>query len=411
MFRLPAALLLLEWVLPADFVLPPRDPEPPQTVVASSGLRGVVVRDSDGSPIEGARVEPQGGGIDGRAVVTRADGSFELPDGPRCGPSANGSRGIDYLRVTAPGSSLALVDPCSTAPWASTVRLRPSATLVGWVAGLPEGHPIDVVVQAAEIAWPPRSGLTVSEPRFTGTLNAEGHFEIADVPAQVPLAVRHTAGQWDDGYELATGLVLAPGERREVALEVLPDQGSRHGSEKDKASGPWIPLFPSASAATPPEELVWFEVLNGGRLAGHFVGGPRSKHHVIAGGRFHVHGYRACNHLEVEPGGWTLVARDNAGGIGAKRIRVRETDPSIGTEAAVRPGALLRIDASDLEAPFRLTLSYDGLAFVDAEMLPGVVRYEVVPAGKVDAAIQADGSEATKRIVEATAGSTVTLRL
>jgi hypothetical protein len=146
--------------------------------------------------------------------------------------------------------------------------------------------------------------------------------------------------------------------------------------------------------------LVWFEVCGGGRLAKHRNGG----------GRHHIHRFRACSHLELTTGTWSLLGRDADGLIGIGILEA-EHQEHLHPRVIFAPGALLRIDATGLDAPSRLTLSHDGLAFVEVELLPGVVRCEVVPAGMVEVVVSAEGSEPRERVVETTAGSMADVRL
>src|SRR5688500_15072865 len=75
-------------------------------------VRGSVVRDEDCVPIEGAAVEPKGVGV-GTGAVTDAKGDFELSLRARCREAAPyNEQGIDYVRISAPGRGVALLDPC-----------------------------------------------------------------------------------------------------------------------------------------------------------------------------------------------------------------------------------------------------------------------------------------------------------
>ena len=85
-------------------------------------------------------------------VGTDENGAFHVDAGARCIQSnASANVGVDYLRVSAPGFGVALVDTCSRAPWADPFRLRPGATVTGTLKGAETGHWVCAVVRADEL--------------------------------------------------------------------------------------------------------------------------------------------------------------------------------------------------------------------------------------------------------------------
>ncbi len=159
-----------------------------------------------------------------------------------------------------------------------------------------------------------------------------------------------------------------------------------------------------------PRPLTEFELVAGGLR--HPQLAIRSHHRKpFFENRWAFHGHRACNHLEAPPGRYTLVGRDVSGWIGCSGLDVARADKSISATVNLAPGALLRLDGSGLAARTELTLSSAGETFVEVDLLPGVVRYEVVPAGTVKVSTNIRGQEPQTREITTTAGDVLDLGL
>lgn len=268
----------------------------------------------------------------------------------------------------------------------------------GIVRGLGEGVWITVIAPASELYWPPRSGLTCVNQRWTTQTDAEGHFLIADLPAQVPLSVRRDAGSTAEGVTLTSEeLVLSPGEQHEVVLDAHLEAGSKPREASTVEGGEhWVSVDTSSFAS-----LTWFEFLNGARLIQHRVGG----------GRWHVHQNRACNHLEIRPGRSTLIGRDASGRIGVELMEVTSSESAIRPRVKLAAGGLLRIDGSRLNAKASIKFTLSGQEFAVRELLPGAVSYETAPAGSVRMTVAIDGREPETRSIDVAAGAVVDLAL
>jgi hypothetical protein len=142
-------------------------------------MRGQVVCDQLGSPIQGAEVIPSGMLIGREDALTDTAGAFEMRGSPRCHrPFSPREVRFDYLRVSAPDPAVAFVAPCSTAPWANPVRLRPGATLVGDFGCGRKGRLVRVRARGAEPCWPPCSGLSVDDEERRSQTDGSGRFEL-----------------------------------------------------------------------------------------------------------------------------------------------------------------------------------------------------------------------------------------
>lgn len=387
-----------------------RAQEAPSATPALPTISGRVVRESDGTPVVGANVEawPASQNRDGTTTDDRGEflrvgkPGFEYATATRREPFDF----VSYLTISAPGVARTLVDPCSDAPWAAPIRVRGTATIRGRVENAPKNQVNHVVViaNAKDLCWPPRTGLTETDPRWLGDLDAEGRFEIPDVPAEVPLFFCWNAGtSGSHGVALADDPVLAAGEEREwnsrAPEGAVPLRTTR---TPHPAEDPWIPVDPTAhdsEARTPT------------LLARDLVDVWRFLRHRNGGGRYHVHGWRACHHLEAMPEMRTLVAFDASGQIGLERFEVRADDSRVLPRATVAPGALLRIAFDGPEERARIALSSRGIEFAARELPRGVVWYELVPAGDVSVRVVAPDSEARTSTVETKAGTIVPLAL
>jgi len=363
------------------------------------------VGDADLAPIPNAKVEPKGFRIGGGAVLTDAAGEFEVSGGPRCSQSgATSNWGIDYLRVSREGWGVALVDPCAEAPWAEPIRLRPGASLAGRLEGVPKGCWINVVAAAPDLMWPPRSGLMRSDESWRAYTDEEGKFEISNLPAQVPLTVSAPAPPGRGSESIERRVVLVPGERRWLDLGLPPPEKKSEAVEESQpgtTAARWILVDVSASNRWLGPDLTWFEFVRAGRL----------KKHLVGGGRWHVHQHRACNHLEITPGRHVLVGRHADGSIGVAEVEVAETAALLEHRMELAPGGLVRIDGSALESEARISLSSAGLQFAVFELIPNVVRYEVVPSGRISLAASSGDRAMEAREIGVPAGAVVDVRL
>lgn len=360
-------------------------------------ISGRVVREFDGAIVVGANVEAHPA-FRTRAVTTTDErGEFVRVGRPTfvytTATNLEPYDRVNYLTISGPGIARTLVDPCADAPWATPIRVRRTATIRGCVENAPNGRVTHVVVIAnsKDMSWPPRTGLTNSNPRWLGDLDAEGRFEIRDVPAEVPLDLQWNAGtSGSHGIDLADDVVLAPDEVREWNFRA-PDGAVplRSTGAADAARGPWIPVAAIARDA---------ENRTPALLACELVDGWRFQRHRNGGGRYHVHGWRACNHLEALPGTRTLVAFDASGRIGLERFEVRADAVIEGVSAEIAPGALLRIEFDGPEERARIALSSRDVEFAVRELPRGVVWYELSIAGPVTIGITSAGSQREVRI-------------
>jgi|GEM_PF-5335331 len=218
-----------------------------QTAPEAPSLQGRIVQESDGAPIAGARIDPHPS-FKTPATDANERGEFALTAKPK-NFSSNATNhepydSVEYLTITATGHARTIVDPCADAPWAAPIRVRTSSTLRGRVDGLPPGpgHHVAVLVSWKDLCWPPRTGLTRVDERWIGDLDADGRFEIRDVPAEVPPAIRFDAGTSHGlGAWLTKDLALAPGEARELALDAsgskTPADDENIGSGRSVDSG------------------------------------------------------------------------------------------------------------------------------------------------------------------------------
>lgn len=376
--------------------------EPPTEQPA---LRGTVVREDASTLVAGAQVEPFRS-LRNPPAITDELGRFVIREAaPKCFASnATNTQTydlVDYLVITALGTARTFVDPCSTAPWADPVRLRPVAALRGRFTSSGAGHRICAVAPWQDLCWPPRTGLTRVDARWFADLDGEGRFEFAELPAQVPLSIRFEAGVTAAGLKLVEDLVLQPGEVREIELSAPTPSGPEASPGPTTQDEPWIPLEITANGRGTSRGLAAFEILEGGRFMPHKVGG----------GRWHVHGSRPCNHLEALPGARTLIARDPEGWFGLETIEILPTDPRVVRQIEMSPGALVRIHFDGPEERARISLDHEGVRFVSREVRRGILWYELVPTGKVTASVAAQHSEARTSTLEITAGTIVTLGL
>jgi hypothetical protein len=238
--RLLPAVLLYAWV-PAQTtkaVLPGwRDVDPRVT-------SGRVVRDGDRAAIKGAKVETKGFRIDGRVVEADENGAFEVAGGPRCLQSgATSNWGIDYLRVSAPGCGVALVDTCASAPWADPIRLRPGATLTGKFEGVGEGHWINVVAPTKDTQVFP--GLAKA---LRALKNGQIDGLVVDLPTadyitnvQIENGAAVIAGQFQGGTPEYFSAVLAKGSPLTECVNKAIDGLTQDGTLKSLAST-WLPF-------------------------------------------------------------------------------------------------------------------------------------------------------------------------
>lgn len=336
-------------------------------------LRGRVVAEATALPIAGATVLADGFAQHVPPAETDAAGDFTLLTGARCIESnAISNRGADFLRVSAPGFTELRVDPCSEAPWAAPIPLRKSASLRGRFA---EGRFDRVLVsaRAIDLTWPPQSGLYGEDGGWHAQVDTAGTFEFGALPAQIVLTVA-----WDgfvDGQRTrhTLPLVLQPGEARDIVLSApLPDQKSP--STANSAQGAWIPVQLSAvNLGGGSRPMPWFEV----------IGESRPIRHRVGGGRWHVHGFRACNCLELRTDATRVIARDIEGWVGACDLAFSADGTTARARVVLSRGTLLRLDASGSSEDVRASISVAGVRFVERELLAGVVHYEVVPRGAV----------------------------
>lgn len=382
--------------------LPPSPSSFAQSAEDGANSRTVrVVAEGTREPVVGATILPSGAGIDRTPITSSAQGEFVLVDPPRRSESnATSNRGIDYLRITAPGFGAALVDPCSNAPWASPIRLRAGATLSGTLEGASEGDIVTASVAGDELCWPPRSGLYCLDERWRAVMTEGGRFELKDLPAQVPIEIGITSAGFAPGTVVTNRIVLRPGELRRLELDSASLSHTPPTSESTK--GDWITLNGIAHDAEGTlRELPWFE----------YLGNSRRIRHRVGGGRAHVHHWRACNCLELEPGTSTLVARDVDGWVGMQVITVENGESGMRRPVRVEPGALLRLDASSLTSPARMRLSSGRLEFARRDLVPGVLRYEVVPVGTLLITLEVKGQSPVSRSCELRAGEITTVEL
>ncbi len=363
-------------------------------------IGGRVTGESGEEPVVCAKVEPYPA-FRSKATTTNEQGEFAALGRPSFSYSTATNPApydlVQYFTITAPGHARTIVDPCADGPWAAPIRMRDCATLRGRVDLLPPGpgHHVVVLVSWEDLCWPPRTGLTRTDERWIGDLDADGRFEISDLPAQVPLAIRFDAGTTAGrGAGLADDLVLAPGEVRELAFHA-PDSALDSAADNKAAEGPWIPVAPSASVpegAT--ENLIAFELAENWRFLRHRNGG----------GRWHMHGSRACNDLEALPGVHTLIAFDARGHIGLERFDIQASDVRLVPHATTAPGALLRIAFDGPEERARIVLSSQGIEFRARDLPRGAVWYELAPAGKVTLRVTSTVAEPRSLEAEAHAG-------
>ncbi len=364
-------------------------------------IRGRVVRESDGSPVVGALVEAYPAFRVREETRTDERGEFARVGAAEWRhTTATNEKPYDlvqYLTVSGPGIARTLVDPCAEAPWASPIRTRSTAVVRGRIERAPIAQVNHVVVIAPwkDLCWPPRTGLTRVDLRWLCDLDADGRFEIRDVPAEVPLELHWNAGtSGSRGAALVDEFVLAPGEVRELAL-AAPDPLAPSATDSTDRNGAWTPVLPIAeeSAGASPY-LVAFEIVAGGRFARHKVGG----------GRWHMHGSRACNDLEALPGPRTIVAFDARGHFGCTTIDLPADGLTQRPRVPLGPGALLRIAFDGPEERARIALVAKGIEFAARELPRGVVAYELAPAGAVQLRVTSTTAEPRTVEVDARAG-------
>jgi hypothetical protein len=362
-------------------------------------IRGRIVSDVDGAAVQQAAVKADGYGGSKTVVETNDRGEFELAERTLCGRThLTGERATGFLAVTAPGYAPGFVDPCCRAPWADPIRLRASATITGRVKDAEPGARIAAVIQSDQLCWPPRSGLTVPNPTWDAKLDSDLRFELADLPAQVVISLEYHGAS----HGVLGEVVLEPGRTREMHFAL------------DEKLTPLPPSFvpdslhrtliqPSATDEhAQARTIAWFELLKDWR---------HQSHAKIGGGRWHVHGHRACNDIEALAGANTLIACDFDGRIGIEPIQVREVDKLMRPHVALSPGGLLRLDAGLLASPARVTLSRGDVDFSTRTLHRGVVRYEVVPAGELKIVLQAEGGESRTRTIAVQPGTVTDVEL
>jgi len=304
----------------------------------------------------------------------------------------------DEVVVQAESHAGIVIDSVSTAPWASEVPLRGIGTLTGFVTGARKGEDVSVVIPAQAVTWPPRTGLERTDPRQRGAIDDEGRYFVVGIPANTPVSVWLGAGTYGGGLLLESDLVLAAGERRERSYDRPPDPEKFGSSADERYRG----VSASASEADGrPVVDAWFEIVPGGRYRPHRVGG----------GRWHVHGNRPCDHLEALPGRRVVVARNSAGLIGVASVDIPEEGSGPRVRVGVAPGSLVRIHAAEIHKASWVRLTQGDLVFGVVRLVPGEIRYELIPAGEVSIALDREGSDPVVRKVEAKPGETVRIDL
>jgi len=141
------------------------------------------------------------------------------------------------------------------------------------------------------------------------------------------------------------------------------------------------------------------------------VDGWRFQQHRVGGGRWHVHGSRACNDLEALPGARTLIGFDARGRIGLERLDILATDTRVVPLVTLAPGALLRIAFDGPEERARIALSSRGIEYAARELPRGVVWYELAPTGKVAIRVTSNAAEPRSIELDAHAGRIVRVEL
>lgn len=365
-------------------------------------LRGRVVAEGSGAPIAGATISTFGFALNEAATTSAGDGSFDIAGQGRADESGRSWYvGFDYLRIEARGVAPTFVDSHGSAAWEGTIHLRSAIALRGTLKGAGRGARATARIDAKWLSWPPQSGLSCWLPPIEARFDEAGHFEFPPLPTQVPIDLEFDSGGDERRSGALRWLVLQAGDSRALELDfatLAPIDASTARARSDEV---WTTVSPIALDASGSTRLwSWFECLEGGR-------------HPFHTGRVSACGHdnRVCNHHEARPGVRTFVARDPAGWIGVQALTIAASDKEAKPTITLAPGALLRIDATALTTSSRVELSANGVVFAVRDVLPGVLRYELAPAGGVTARVLVDGKTVATRSAMTPAGAVVDLRL
>lgn len=199
----------------------------------------------DGAPISEARVETFGWRPDGYSdllTATDAEGLFvvHVPPDPTLRARVE-ARGFGTVLVP-------IVDGFESPATAQTVRLRPSARVVGRVVTELRLSDISVAVTARsfDLVHPKGNSMrfVTRDVPWSAELNADGSFEFADLPPGVNLTLTLSM---EGEVLLRNGepLVLDPGEVRQVEYEIGLDGVTLTGSVVDEMGNrvPELPLW------------------------------------------------------------------------------------------------------------------------------------------------------------------------
>lgn len=355
---------------------------------------GRVVAEADGKPIPQARVTPATEWNLFTPAFTDDSGRYtfepRLTEHPRV--SLRPKLDSDQMEVAAEGFVTVIVDTASCAPWADVIPLRRAVAVGGHLRGAGPAYSVIAQFDPVDFVWPPQSGMTIVMKSPSSGVAQDDSFTIQEVPVGVRVTLQAKCPADDDWREL--GHFVFDGSVNQMDLKLPPPLAKKpRATEKDSDEWHFVGMFGRDSQGTR-RANVWFDVL------------PESRHndHPFGGGRWHLHGNRACDCIVSRLGERLLVARDPDGWFGTRTINLTSDTRKDKFGITMSMGALIRIQMGAVNG--RVALFIDGQAFAVRDALAGEVWYALSPAGSIRIEVDSPGRESRLIQVTTVAGET-----
>ncbi|MBL8857102.1 MAG: hypothetical protein JNL28_01175 [Planctomycetes bacterium] len=332
---------------------------------------GRIVSEADGKVIVGAQVTPAPEWNLVTPARTNDAGLYTFIPQPgershlRFRPKLHG----DEMGVEAAGFAKVTVDTSSRAPWANEIPLRRTKSVFGNIHGAGVDFTVVGETNASDFVWPPQSGLTIMTTSPSATVGADGSFTLKDVPmwAGITLRVKCPA---DPAWRVLGRFVFGDADEK-LSFELPPPPATPVAAD-DADEWHFVGLF-GRNAEGLRRTNAWFDVQPN----------ARQRSHPWGGGRWHVHGNRACDCIESRAGERLLVARDPDGWFGLRTVTIAPDAGVTRYGITLSPGALLRIQLGKGLAG-RVSLVAAGRVFAARDALPEELWYELSPAGEIE---------------------------